>query len=335
MALAATRRALAIDSTVAYAHMNLATYYRIVQDTVRRRGEIEWLSRAQPNVPEPLLTLGADRLRRGDTTEAVRMFRRALAADPRNPGIMSSVAYWFAFAGQYGEALELLNRVIALEPGDAQGHLNLAQIHLLQGRRDSAKAAIDRGFQESGSTSVLLTAAQTPSIRMLRVFREEYGAAMRSLPAAVFGADSVDFYYLRAIAYWAVPSVSRTYYDSLAHWAKPRVDRGGDRNPLINIFYLIGLAGSGHRDVALAEAARILGSGRYDWLHGGTGDPAYNRAMLAEAYVLAGDYERAIDQIEAGLAVGANPAMLNRSWLELDPIWDPLRQLPRFAKLLR
>jgi serine/threonine-protein kinase len=54
-------------------------------------------------------------------------------------------------------------------------------------------------------------------------------------------------------------------------------------------------------------------------------------AYLAQVYLMVGEHERAIEQFEVLLA---DPGWLSAHWLRLDPIWDPLRDHPRFQALL-
>jgi len=53
---------------------------------------------------------------------------------------------------------------------------------------------------------------------------------------------------------------------------------------------------------------------------------------LAEIYMMCGEYEAAIDQIEILLSV---PSAMSAGILRVDPIWDPIRDHPRFQRLLR
>ncbi|MFC1559151.1 protein kinase [Gemmatimonadota bacterium] len=53
---------------------------------------------------------------------------------------------------------------------------------------------------------------------------------------------------------------------------------------------------------------------------------------LAELYVRAGEYEKAINQLDYVLGI---PAFLSVAVLKIDPIWNPLRDLPEFKALLR
>jgi serine/threonine-protein kinase len=52
---------------------------------------------------------------------------------------------------------------------------------------------------------------------------------------------------------------------------------------------------------------------------------------VCHIYLLTGDYEAAIDQLEVLLST---PTKYTAAWLRLDPIYDPLRDHPRFQALL-
>ena len=59
-------------------------------------------------------------------------------------------------------------------------------------------------------------------------------------------------------------------------------------------------------------------------------DGALLPANLARIYVLLGDRDKAIDQLET---VFSRPGPLSANWLKADPFWDPLRGSPRFERL--
>ncbi len=54
-------------------------------------------------------------------------------------------------------------------------------------------------------------------------------------------------------------------------------------------------------------------------------------ANLAVIYVMVGEQNAALDQIEYLLSI---PSILSVPLLRIDPQWDPLRNHPRFQKLL-
>ena len=59
-------------------------------------------------------------------------------------------------------------------------------------------------------------------------------------------------------------------------------------------------------------------------------DP-YLEHLLVRIYILTGDHEKALDQLEPLLKV---PYHLSPGWLRIDPNFEPLRGHPRFQKLV-
>jgi len=57
----------------------------------------------------------------------------------------------------------------------------------------------------------------------------------------------------------------------------------------------------------------------------------YNQLQLARIYMLVGEPEQALDQLEPLLR---RPYYLTPGWLRIDPTFDPLRNNPRFRRLL-
>ena len=57
----------------------------------------------------------------------------------------------------------------------------------------------------------------------------------------------------------------------------------------------------------------------------------YFQHQLARIYMLVGEHEKAIDQLEPLLKI---PYYLSPAWLKIDPNFDPLRKNPRFQKLV-
>ena len=75
----------------------------------------------------------------------------------------------------------------------------------------------------------------------------------------------------------------------------------------------------GERGVALARCRRMRYIG------------PYLQHQLARIYMLVGEPEKALDQLEPLLKM---PYYLSPGWLKIDPNFDPLRKNPRFQKLV-
>jgi hypothetical protein len=57
--------------------------------------------------------------------------------------------------------------------------------------------------------------------------------------------------------------------------------------------------------------------------------PGGGKPQLARIYILTGEPNKAIDQLEALLKM---PYYLSPAWLRIDPNFDPIRTNPRFKK---
>jgi hypothetical protein len=75
----------------------------------------------------------------------------------------------------------------------------------------------------------------------------------------------------------------------------------------------------GERGMALVPVSRDA--------FGGT----YNQHQLARIYLLVGEPNKALDQLEPLLQI---PYYLSPGWLKIDPTFDPLRGNPRFERLV-
>ena len=75
----------------------------------------------------------------------------------------------------------------------------------------------------------------------------------------------------------------------------------------------------GERGVALIPVAKNAVQG------------SYLQHQLARIYMLVGEPEKALDQLEPLLKI---PYYLSPAWLKIDPNFDPLRKNPRFQKLV-
>ncbi len=116
------------------------------------------------------------------------------------------------------------------------------------------------------------------------------------------------------------------YADS-ALGAFDRLLRGTPNGEQLNLFRGLVLAYLGRRDAAVQAGERGLALGR------ATKDQRilpYLQSVMARLYLALGDKARALDQLDAMLAV---PHDVSPAWLRIEPTWASLRNDERFARL--
>ena len=104
--------------------------------------------------------------------------------------------------------------------------------------------------------------------------------------------------------------------------------RAAPDDPQRNTFLGLALAYLGRKEDAIRQGERgvALAPVSKDAYIG-----PYLKHQLARIYLLVGEPEKALDQLEPLLKI---PYYLSPGWLKIDPNFDPLRKNPRFQKLV-
>jgi tetratricopeptide (TPR) repeat protein len=94
-----------------------------------------------PADPALLIAAGNLQLARGEVTNALELYRRAVALDPVNPQARSYLAFNLAVARQFVEARDEYARVVELNPAAPWAHAGPGLSYLLEGRFEEAAVA--------------------------------------------------------------------------------------------------------------------------------------------------------------------------------------------------
>lgn len=131
-AVASFRRAVAIDTTMSKAHVNMGLVY----DAARRRDEaIREFRRAIEINPDDVLAychLGQVQYSRGQVDEAIKLYKKALEIDPESAQAHYNLGLAFADAKIFGEALTEWTRVIELDPDGELGRTAAENVKLIR-----------------------------------------------------------------------------------------------------------------------------------------------------------------------------------------------------------
>jgi serine/threonine-protein kinase len=302
-------------------------YFANVQfDFVRARQEFEEGLRRAPSHTELLLGSAFTERALGRWDAAVELLRRAQSLDPRSVGVQTTLAGNLLWLRHYGQALAAYDGARTLAPTSLVLLGGKAMVYLAQGDLTGARAVLRESPAEVEPTRLVAFVSSTWDLFWL-LDDELQGLLLRLSPGAF--DDDRGAWALSLAATYALrgdPARARAYGDTARLWYEEKLRATPDDNYLLALNG-VALAYAGRRAEAIASGERsvVLLPVTRDAFSG-----PYNQHLLARTYVILGEHEKAIDQLEALLAV---PYFLSARWLKIDPSVASLRGNPRFERL--
>ncbi len=325
-ARAALDRALELDPDLPMIQFALGTYHAARRDYERAVEALETALRGLPNDSELLRALGMLHRYRGNWSEAVEHSARALDLDPQDARLATSLGYTHTLLREYGQAEALYRRSLAIHPDQMATYVVQILNHWLAGDLDGAR-----------QTLAAMPAADHPSALVIRwqqaLLERDYPAALERLEASPLELVE-DYLHLFPKSQLVATARMLMGDDEAATGAFASARELLERrlaerpeDPRAHGSLGLVLAGLGERELAIRHGLRAveLAPLSEDAVSG-----PIQLENLAATYLLAGDHDRAVEQLDLLLSI---PAPLSAALLRLDPRWDPLREHPRFRDL--
>ena len=334
MAKKAVDRALQLAPDSPETHFALGHYYYHGRsDWDRALEEFAIVQESQPNNSDLLSFIGYVQRRQGKFEEALANIKRASELDPLSNIKASELGETFELMRNYPEAMRYYNRAISLAPDVPEPYDSKAGLYLLwEGNKEKARMVIEQAAQNIGSFG------EQPFLVLrsvwLNVLDGKYQEALAQLSSCKVEAFSSQFVFIpKAQVYAQInglmgnKEVEQAQYESAASILETRIQQDPN-DARFHSSLGIAYAGLGCKQDAIREgklAVKMLPVNK-EAMRG------FHRAKdLAQIYVMVGEFDLAIDQIEFLLSI---PGGLSIPLLRLEPVWAPLREHPRFKKLL-
>jgi TolB-like protein/Flp pilus assembly protein TadD len=277
---------------------------------------------------------GADLLRTAARVEqslglweaAAQHLRVAEGLDPLVVLIKKLLGSTLNYLRRYPEARQVLDRGLALAPADLDLIEFKAMTFLGQGDLAGARAVLKVAPKEVKPAALVAYMANYGDLVWL--LDEEQRKVLLSLTPSEFDGNR-GFWGLCLAEASAIggDSAGVRVHAEEARKAFEEQLRASPEEPQRHASLGLALAYLGRKEEAIREGERAVS---LQPVARDAVDGPYNQHQLARIYVLVGEPEKALDQLEPLLKISY---WLSTAWLSIDPNFDPLRKNPRFQKL--
>jgi serine/threonine-protein kinase len=324
LARAAADRALELDPDLPQGHLALGYYYyHGFRAYDQAQEEMAVAEQGLPGAAELFAARGFIYRRQGKWEEAIANIQRAAELDPRNATRFVELGFTHSFLRRYDEAERYYDRALAVEPEFEDAVYYRAQNRV---QRDGDLEPM-RAYVSAYPDAHL-------GRRWAELLSRNYPAALAALSQVedeiIVGRGAYDpksLYSGLVHSYAGQTELARAAFDSARVILEPAVSERPDdyrRRRSLGLAY----AGLGMKEAAVREgqmAVDLMPMSKDAY------DAPYPLQGLAQIHTMVGDYEAAIDLLDYLLSI---PSEESVPYLRLHPMWDPLREHPRFQALL-
>ena len=327
-------RALQLQPDLPEAHLALGySYYYGDNNYDAALREFEIAQRGLPNESEVYLAIGAIQRRQGKWAESTANLQKAASLNPKDTWPLQNLAFNYQMLRDFRKANQTVDHALALDP-KAFGLLEVkSKLAIVEngdfGVAERALAAL-QSANISNAEKLKAANARADIFLLERKYQEGLQAA-ENLPddqIAAFPGHLWSKYYYIGFARKALhdDTGARAAFLKAKTTLEDQLKRSPD-NPDIHIQLAKVLAFLSEKDSALAEAQRATELIPQSDAFGG---PEI-MSGVAEVYATLGENDRAIEILDGLLS---RPSGVTAQALKVNPIWDPLRNDPRFQGLI-
>jgi TolB-like protein/tetratricopeptide (TPR) repeat protein len=263
----------------------------------------------------------------GRWDEALEHLRQAERLDPRSVNTAATLGRLLLNLRRYPEARDAINRGQALAPDNLNLIEYKAMMFLGEGDLAGARAVLQAASKEV--EPIALVAYFATYRDLVWVLDEEHREILLRLTPGAFDDDRGTWAICLAQAYALKgDAANMRAHAEEARKAMEEQLRATPNNDQLHVLLGLTLAYLGRKEQAIREGERGVA---LDPISKDAYWGTYDQHQLARIYMLVGEPEKALDQLEPLLKI---PYWLSPGWLKIDPNFDPLRKNPRFQKLV-
>ena len=324
----ASEKAIALAPNRPHGHEAMGEYRRLIpRDHPAAQQEFLRGLSLSPGNPELTRASIDVEITLGQWDLALKHLRDAQSLDPRSTRLYRRLGSVLLALRRYPEAREAVDVGLTLSPDNLAFIENRAMTSLGEGDLAGARAYL-AGLPNSVVPTELVAYLAAYWDLGWVLTPEQQELLLRLSPSA-FDDDRANWALcLAQVSWWNGDAAGTRKYAEEARIAIEEQLRAAPDDAQRHVFHGLALAYLGRGEEAIRACRRGVD---LEPLTKDATRGAYFLHQLARIYILTGDQEKAIDNLERLLQV---PYFVSPAWLTIDPNFDPLRKNPRFQKLV-
>jgi len=331
-AKAAADKALQLAPASALSHTALAEYY--YHGRLEYAPALESYRKAlaiDPNSVEALAGVGAVLRRQGKMQEALGYYERVSELDPRSAQVALELGWTQANLRNYSAASQSYERAIVLAPDEVVYYIYEATL-VVEWKADLVWARRVLATAQERNVPDHTHFVDRTMARLYFLGRDYQKALLHLKTAGPLALDDQSYFtpasLLKGLILQSAGTGNpRTEFEAARVFLEQKIREAPDDSRLYTSL-AIALAGLGRKDEAIRkgkEGVAILPVTK-EAVRG-----ANRELELATVYAMVGEHELALDRLEHIPPFSSVPTYGD---LKSNPVWDSLRELPRFKTLL-
>jgi TolB-like protein len=295
-------------------------YYQLDRNYDKSLKILTELKVIEPNMAELYAYSSFVLRRQGKIEESINELKRAIQLDPFNASDIDNLSQNYPFLHQYDKGIESARQGLSLIP-DYKNFRKCIFWYCRAKTGDLQVSLAESGLKEEDVQYDVY------------YYTRQYDKLLNFISKEFIIVTTEDTYepktYRFALIYYLSgnPSLSKIYADSAIIHLKEKIkERPDDDRYYSTLGKCYAFSGDFKEAIACGKKAVELKPVKLDALRGKS-----KEQYLMEIYILTGNYDMALDKIEYLLSV---PSWLSIGDLMMDPIFDIIRSLPRFQKII-
>jgi serine/threonine-protein kinase len=307
-------------------------YYHGKREYKRALEQYSIALKYMPNNSDLLMNIGIVKKRQGKFEDVLKYFKKAAELNPRSQTLIFETAFTYYNIRKYAEAERYYNQAISLAPDWPTPYHCKALLYLSWlGSTRKAQEVFDEALHRMSAADFISRSQMNSERTLWKIISEEHIKLLKSISLHNFKSEPEKYFLIKAELHDRIqePQIAITYYDSARQILEKKVRSLPEDDEYLRQLGIV-YAGLGLKEKAIQAGIKAVenlppSKDAIVW--------TYNVQWLAQIYVMVGEYDAAIEQLE--LLQTLITSRVTIPWLEVDPTWDPLRDHPRFKKLLK